>query len=84
MGSVMVELGLGERKKLGHWMFLLFCGACLFLGLLKICATGWFGSAIERAASNQVGSRPYPYGCYIRVHIFFCVCLRKITWLHIY
>ncbi|KAF5481721.1 hypothetical protein F2P56_002353 [Juglans regia] len=53
VGSVMVELGLRERKKLGHWMFLLFCGACLFLGLLKICATGWFGSAIERAASNQ-------------------------------
>lgn len=56
IGSVVVEFGLRERKKLGHLMFFLFCGVCLFLGLLKICATGWFGSAIERAGSNQVGS----------------------------
>lgn len=51
--SMVVELGLRERKKLGHWMFLLFCGLCIFLGLVKICATGWFGSAIETAGSNQ-------------------------------
>lgn len=54
--SVAVELGFREKKKLGHWMFFLFCGMCVFLGLLKICATGWFGSAIESATSNQVTS----------------------------
>ena len=36
-------------------MFLVFCGVCVFLGVLKICATGWFGSTLERAGSNQVG-----------------------------
>lgn len=73
IGSVIVELGLRERKKLGHWMFFLFCGMCLFLGLLKICATGWFGSAIERAAPNQVGSRIYACVC---VYIYIVlVCL---------
>ncbi|KAI4335218.1 hypothetical protein L6164_013885 [Bauhinia variegata] len=51
--SIIVDFGLKERRKLGHWMFLVFCGMCLFLGLLKICATGWFGSAIEQANSNQ-------------------------------
>ncbi|KAK9948089.1 hypothetical protein M0R45_003677 [Rubus argutus] len=51
--SVAVEMGLRERKNLGHWMFFAFCGVCLFLGILKICATGWFGSAIETARSNQ-------------------------------
>lgn len=44
---------VGNKKKLGQWMFLLFCGACLFLGVLKICANGWFGSAIERIGSDQ-------------------------------
>ncbi|GAV72793.1 O-FucT domain-containing protein [Cephalotus follicularis] len=52
-GSVALGLGLRERKKLGHWMFLVFCGVCLFLGVFKICANGWFRSAIERAESNQ-------------------------------
>ena len=52
--SGVVELGFREKKKLGPWMFFLFCGMCIFLGLLKICATGWFGSAIESATSNQV------------------------------
>ncbi|KAK4565153.1 hypothetical protein RGQ29_006993 [Quercus rubra] len=51
--SGVVELGFRGKKKLGHWMFFLFCGMCVFLGLLKICATGWFGSAIESATSNQ-------------------------------
>ncbi|PIN23095.1 hypothetical protein CDL12_04186 [Handroanthus impetiginosus] len=46
-------LGSKERKKLGQWMFLTFCGVCLFLGLFKICATGWFGSAIDKLGSNQ-------------------------------
>ena len=54
--SGVVELGFRGKKKLGHWMFFLFCGMCVFLGLLKICATGWFGSAIESATSNQVTS----------------------------
>jgi hypothetical protein len=35
-------------------MFLVFCGVCLFMGVLKICATGWLGSAIEKAQSYQV------------------------------
>lgn len=51
--SVFVDLGLRERKKLGHWMFLVFCGVCLFLGVLKICANGWFGFAIDQASSDQ-------------------------------
>lgn len=55
VGFAVVDLGFRERKKLGHWMFLGFCGMCLFLGVLKICANGWFGSAIERAGSSQVG-----------------------------
>ncbi|CAI9782681.1 unnamed protein product [Fraxinus pennsylvanica] len=49
------ELGLEfkGKKKLGHWMFFLFCGVCLFWGVLKICATGWFGSAIDGVGYNQ-------------------------------
>lgn len=59
ISSLSVDLGgfgleLKERKKLGQWMFLMFCGLCLFLGVFKICATGWFGSAIDRLGSNQV------------------------------
>ncbi|PPS17775.1 hypothetical protein GOBAR_AA02798 [Gossypium barbadense] len=53
VGSLVFDFGLKEKKKLGHWMFLVFCGVCLFLGVFKICATGWFGSAIETLASNQ-------------------------------
>lgn len=60
IGSLGVDLGLGlelkGKRKLGHWMFLVFCGVCLFLGILKFCANGWIGSAIERVGSNQVGS----------------------------
>ena len=48
------EFSLRERKKLGHWMFFAFCGLCLFMGVFKICATGWFGSAIDAAASDLV------------------------------
>lgn len=48
------EFSLRERKKLGHWMFFAFCGVCLFMGVFKICATGWLGSAIDAAASDQV------------------------------
>ncbi|KAK6147603.1 hypothetical protein DH2020_018515 [Rehmannia glutinosa] len=58
ISSLSVDLGgfgleLKEKKRLGQWMFLMFCGACLFLGVFKICATGWFGSAIDRLGSNQ-------------------------------
>lgn len=55
VGSAVLDLGLKERKKLGHWMFFVFCGVCLFLGVMKICATGWFGSAIDGIVSDQVG-----------------------------
>ncbi|KAF8034031.1 hypothetical protein BT93_C0340 [Corymbia citriodora subsp. variegata] len=51
---VVGDLGSKERKKLGHLMFLLFCAVCLFLGVFKICANGWFGSAIERVESDRV------------------------------
>lgn len=59
ISSLSVDLGgfgleLKGRKKLGQWMFLMFCGVCLFLGVFKICATGWFGSAMDRLGSNQV------------------------------
>ncbi|KAK3040368.1 hypothetical protein RJ639_026773 [Escallonia herrerae] len=54
IGSVTdLGLGLGGKRKLGHWMFLVFCGVCLFLGVFKICANGWFGSVIDRVGSNQ-------------------------------
>ncbi|XWS72257.1 hypothetical protein CRYUN_Cryun02cG0024400 [Craigia yunnanensis] len=58
VGSMILDFGLKERKKLGHWMFLFFCGVCLFLGVFKICATGWFGSSIETVTSNQDLSDP--------------------------
>lgn len=51
--SVVGDLGFRGRKKLGQWMFFVFCGVCLFLGVFKICVSGWLGSAIENAASNQ-------------------------------
>lgn len=59
ISSLSVDLGgfgleLKEKRKLGQWMFLMFCGLCLFLGVVKICATGWFGSAIDRLGSSQV------------------------------
>ncbi|CAK7352462.1 unnamed protein product [Dovyalis caffra] len=53
IGSMVMDFGFKEKKKLGHWMFFFFCGVCLFLGVFKICVYGWFGSAMERAASNQ-------------------------------
>ncbi|XP_077240951.1 O-fucosyltransferase 35-like isoform X2 [Tasmannia lanceolata] len=51
-----IDLGFRERKRLGHWMFLVFFSACLFLGLLKICANVWFGSEVERDGNYQVVS----------------------------
>ncbi|KAE9601590.1 putative GDP-fucose protein O-fucosyltransferase [Lupinus albus] len=51
--SIVVDFGLKEKKKLGHWMFFLFCGTCFFLGVLKICVTGWLGSAIDAAQSQS-------------------------------
>jgi hypothetical protein len=41
------------KKKLGQWMFLLFCGVFLFWGVFKFCANGWFGSAIDGIGSDQ-------------------------------
>ncbi|GAB4853727.1 O-fucosyltransferase 35 [Ancistrocladus abbreviatus] len=48
-----VKLGFRERKRLGQWMFFLFCGVCLLLGVSKIFANGLFGSAIERSHSAR-------------------------------
>ncbi|KAK4483690.1 hypothetical protein RD792_010891 [Penstemon davidsonii] len=59
MSSLSIDFGdlgleLKERKKLGQWMFLMFCGVCFFMGVFKICAIGWFGSAIDhRVGDNQ-------------------------------
>lgn len=55
-GAISVDLILGGKKKLGQWMFFVFCGLCLFLGVFKICANGWFGSVIQRVGSDQVTS----------------------------
>ncbi|KHN17719.1 DUF246 domain-containing protein [Glycine soja] len=60
LASIVEDLGLRERKKIGHWMFLVFCGVCLFMGVLKICATGWLGSAIEITQSNKELSDSIP------------------------
>uniref|UniRef100_A0A2P2P449 Uncharacterized protein MANES_16G095900 n=1 Tax=Rhizophora mucronata TaxID=61149 RepID=A0A2P2P449_RHIMU len=50
----MVDFGLREKKKkLGQWLFFVFCGACLFLGVIKICVNGWFASTLESAAHDQ-------------------------------
>lgn len=43
-----------HSKKLGQWMFLAFCGVCLFLGVFMIYAIGWFGSAVDRVGHDQV------------------------------
>ncbi|XP_019173459.1 PREDICTED: uncharacterized protein At1g04910 isoform X2 [Ipomoea nil] len=81
-GSLGVDLGLGGlelkgKKKWGHFMFLLFCGLCLFLGVLKFCAYGWFGSAIEKDLPDSLvthqtirhqGSHEYEYGYTERHH----------------
>ncbi|XP_021715000.1 uncharacterized protein At1g04910-like [Chenopodium quinoa] len=48
-----VELGFRERKKLGQWMFFLFCGVCLLLGVFRIFEGGLFGSSmIDSTQSN--------------------------------
>ncbi|XP_073277865.1 O-fucosyltransferase 35-like [Primulina huaijiensis] len=49
------ELGLElkGKKKLGQWMFSMFCGLCLFMGVFKICVAGWFGSTVDRLSNNQ-------------------------------
>ncbi|XAR67188.1 hypothetical protein NMG60_11013654 [Bertholletia excelsa] len=58
LGGVELGVGLRERKKLGHWMFFVFCGLCLFMGVMKFCVYGWFGSAIDKVGSDQVSSYP--------------------------
>ncbi|KAK9102446.1 hypothetical protein Sjap_019700 [Stephania japonica] len=52
VGSGLVPLfgrSIKEKKRLGHYMFLVFCGFCLFLGVLRISANGWFGFVVDRA-----------------------------------
>lgn len=51
-----------QKKNCGQWVFLLFCGFCLFLGLLKICATAWwFPSAVHTThESIKVSITPLP------------------------
>lgn len=51
--SLDFDFRLREKRKLGHFMFMLFCSLCLFLGILKICMNGWFGSVIETNESHQ-------------------------------
>ncbi|OAY64664.1 Uncharacterized protein ACMD2_20236 [Ananas comosus] len=46
------EVGLRERKRLGNVLFLVFCGVCLLLGVVKICVGGWLGATINRKARN--------------------------------
>ncbi|KAL5728609.1 O-fucosyltransferase 35 [Ranunculus cassubicifolius] len=51
---VLVEsllLGKNNNKKrlVGHFMFFIFCGICFFMGILKFCANGWFGSLLDRS-----------------------------------
>ncbi|CAN0841418.1 O-fucosyltransferase 35 [Linum grandiflorum] len=55
IGSFAGEFELKERKKLGQWMFLVFCSLCFFLGVFKICAGGWFGSrsSFDRPTYHQ-------------------------------
>ncbi|KAL8215483.1 hypothetical protein R6Q57_022320 [Mikania cordata] len=45
--------GLDKKRLVGQWMFFVFCGFCLFLGILKVSVNGWFGSAIERIGFDQ-------------------------------
>ncbi|KAI3814447.1 hypothetical protein L1987_14087 [Smallanthus sonchifolius] len=46
-------VGLEKKKLVGQWMFFVFCGFCLFLGIVKVSVNGWFGSAIERIGFDQ-------------------------------
>ncbi|CAN1337883.1 O-fucosyltransferase 35 [Linum perenne] len=54
IGSAVKEFGLRERKKLGQWMFFVFCGICLFVGVFKICAGGCFGSALDHHQQHDL------------------------------
>ncbi|CAO2842020.1 unnamed protein product [Amaranthus hypochondriacus] len=47
-----VELGFRERKKLGQWMFFLFCGVCLLMGVFKIFETGLIGSSLDTSTHS--------------------------------
>ncbi|XP_050216201.1 O-fucosyltransferase 35 [Mercurialis annua] len=59
-GGGVVDLGFRERKNLGQLMFFLFCGLCLFWGVFKICANGWFGSALEKATATSSSNQDIP------------------------
>ncbi|CAJ1975755.1 unnamed protein product [Sphenostylis stenocarpa] len=43
-----------KRNKFGHWVFFLFCGVCLFLGLLKLCATAWWFRSSVRSTRGSL------------------------------
>ncbi|KAG0467588.1 hypothetical protein HPP92_019168 [Vanilla planifolia] len=51
------ELSFRGRSRLGNLVFLVFCGVCLWLGVMKIFAGGWLGALLaERAERHQEGS----------------------------
>lgn len=50
-------LGLRERKKIGNFLFLTFCGVCLFLGVIKIFAGDWVGYSLDSTGHYQDLSR---------------------------
>ncbi|MED6180345.1 hypothetical protein PIB30_009413 [Stylosanthes scabra] len=51
---IVVELGLRKKKKLGHWMFLMFRGVFLFLGVLKIGMKGWGSDGLRMIEEGWV------------------------------
>ncbi|KAK8949541.1 hypothetical protein KSP39_PZI006274 [Platanthera zijinensis] len=54
------ELTFRDRRRLGNLVFLVFCGVCLWLGVMKIFAGGWLGSLLaERSEHYQKSSTGY-------------------------
>ncbi|KAK1308059.1 Uncharacterized protein QJS10_CPA09g00120 [Acorus calamus] len=47
------EIGFREKKRLGNLMFLVFCGVCVFLGLMKIFVNGWFWFVVDKGVLFQ-------------------------------
>lgn len=53
------DLGIvRERKRLGNFMFVCFCGFFLVLGLIKICATGWMSGYSNSGVTDKVSQSP--------------------------
>ncbi|XP_020582394.1 LOW QUALITY PROTEIN: uncharacterized protein At1g04910-like [Phalaenopsis equestris] len=49
-----------DRRRLGNYAFLVFCGVCLWIGVMKIIAGGWLGSILtDRALRYQRLSAEY-------------------------